>query len=62
MRTSAQTTCSSDAPDARITVYSELLTSCDSAKRVPISAATGNSSYISDGTCSATKISAVDSV
>ena len=61
-RTSAHTTCSSDAPDARITVYSELATSWAIANSVPISAATGKSSYIRDGTCSATKISAEDSV
>ena len=41
-RVSAQPTCGSDAPDARITVYSELATSCDSANSVPISAAIGN--------------------
>ena len=53
MRISAQPTCSSDAPDARITVYSELATSCASANSVPISVATGKSSYMRDGSCSA---------
>ena len=43
-RTTAQPTCQTDAPDARITVYSELATSCAIANSVPISAATGNSS------------------
>ena len=42
-------TCSSDAPDARITVYSELATSCAIANSVPISAAIGNSSYSARG-------------
>ena len=61
-RTSDQPTCSSDAPDARITVYSELATSCASANSVPISAATGKSSYMRDGSCSATNSSAADIV
>ena len=61
-RISAQVTCRSDAPDARITVYSELATSCAIANSVPISAATGKSSYIRDGSCSATNKSALDSV
>ena len=30
-----------DIPETRITVYSELTTSCESANKVPISAATG---------------------
>ena len=58
MRTSDQPTCSSDAPDARITVYSELETSCASANSVPISDATGKSSYMRDGSCSPTNSSA----
>jgi hypothetical protein len=61
-RTSAHVTCASDAPDARITVYSELATSCAIANSVPISAATGNSSYMREGSCSATNRSAEDSV
>ena len=43
-RTTAQPILHSDAPEARITVYSEFATSCASANSVPISAATGNSS------------------
>ncbi len=62
IRISAHTVCSSDAPDARITVYSEFATSCAIANSVPISAATGKSSYIREGSCSATKISAEESV
>ncbi len=31
-----------DSPDTRITVYSELTTSCESANKVPMSAATGS--------------------
>ena len=58
IRISAQPTCSSDAPDARITVYSELDTSCASPNSVPINVATGKSSYIRAGSCSATKSSA----
>ena len=54
MRISAQPTCSSEAPEARITVYSELATSCASANSVPISEATGKSSYMRDGSCSPT--------
>ena len=57
-RTSAHSTCVSDAPEARITVYSEFATSCDKANSVPISAAIGNSSYIRDGSCSATNSNA----
>ena len=34
----------SDAPEVRITVYSEFATSCAMANRVPISAAVGTSS------------------
>jgi hypothetical protein len=44
MRISAHIVCASDAPDARITVYSEFATSCAIANSVPISAATGKSS------------------
>jgi hypothetical protein len=40
----AHVICVSDAPDARMTVYSELLTSCAMANSVPISAAVGISS------------------
>jgi hypothetical protein len=40
----AQVICVKDAPDARITVYSELPTSCAIANSVPISAAVGISS------------------
>ena len=43
-RSTDHATCASDMPDARITVYSELATSCAMANSVPISAATGNSS------------------
>ena len=43
-RTTAQPTCRIEAPDARITVNSELATSCEIANSVPISAATGKSS------------------
>ena len=39
-----------DAPEARITVHSELPTSWAMANSVPISAATGKSSYRRDGT------------
>ena len=45
-------------PDARITVYSELATSCDIANSVPISAATGKSSYSRDGRFSVTNSNA----
>jgi hypothetical protein len=58
MRTTDHVTCDIDVPDARITVYSELATSCDMANSVPISAATGKSSYMRDGRCSATYSSA----
>jgi hypothetical protein len=43
-RNTDHTTRASDMPDARITVYSELATSCDTPNSVPISAATGKSS------------------
>ena len=43
-RTTAHATCGIEAPEARITVNSELATSCAIAKSVPISAATGKSS------------------
>ena len=43
-RTNAHVTCHMDMPDARITVYSELATSCDNAKSVPIRAAVGTAS------------------
>ena len=43
-RTIAQVIWVSDAPEARITVYSELPTSCAMANSVPISAAVGISS------------------
>ena len=43
-RSTAQPTCASDVPETRITVYSELATSCAIANSVPISADTGNSS------------------
>ena len=33
-----------DSPEVRITVYSELSTSCARANKVPISAAIGNNS------------------
>ncbi len=58
----AHPTCSSEVPDARITVYSELATNCASANSVPISVATGKSSYIRDGRWSATKSSAAEIV
>jgi len=41
---SDQPICGNEAPEARITVYSELPTSCARANNVPISAAIGNTS------------------
>ena len=43
-RSTAHPSCTSDMPEARITVYSELATSCAIANNVPINAATGNNS------------------
>ena len=41
MRMMAQVICVREAPDARMTVYSELLTICAIANSVPMSAAVG---------------------
>ena len=45
-RNIANVICVSDAPEVRITVYSEFPTSCAIANSVPMSAAVGRSSYI----------------
>jgi hypothetical protein len=55
-----------EMPDTRITVYSELATSCASANSVPISTAMGKSSYTWFGsestTCSSEILDLLDEI
>ena len=53
-RTSTAAIRQTDTPDARITVYSDCCAICVSAKVVPISAATGSTSYRCPGMFSTT--------
>ena len=58
MRSMAKVICVSDAPDVRITVYSEFPTIWEIANRVPINAAVGINSYTCPGRLKPTKSNA----
>ena len=58
MRSMATVICVSDAPDVRMTVYSEFPTSCEIANSVPINTAVGISSYTCPGRLKPTKSNA----
>ena len=55
VRASMPAAASGDSPDVRITVYSDVAASEESATSVPISTTSGKSSYAWPGTSSSTK-------